>query len=518
MKRFLLLLLACAMLVTMLAACSDGKTPSDTTGEFTTSDPANSETEVVTDEWGRPLEVTDLDVSELDFNNVDFNIICSGNSETDYWAVDPGLYTEPSDALELSLYRRNQAIQDDLNLNLTIEYKNANGLDSALNQAVANDAQANTGHYDLVLNYSAFAVAENLRGYYIDLMADSTPYINLEASWYNQNFIENTNGFGHLYYIVGDYNLSAYNRMMVTYVNLTQCTAYGVIDDVSGDDLYEMVLDGDWTYEVLLEYAKIFDDKGETEKNQNCVYGLLSNGNCEAYDGFLYAFDLNLVKVNEADGTHVWNIEGNEKFDSAMSKMQTLYDQDGVWIVAKSTGSVGTSVEQYEMFATGHALFDIDVIYRYSAQNKAFRNMSDKYGLLPLPKYDSDQTEYGSGLQDSHGWTSLVSGTAEQNAKRCAYLEYAYYLSYKDSRPYYFERIMKTQYLGTQKASQVFDIILDHAAFDFGEQYSWIMENAKVKLWRTIGKNGGTVSGAWTTYADQLNAALSELDAWFLAR
>ena len=304
---------------------------------------------------------------------------------------------------------------------------------------------------------------------------------------------------------------------MATYFNRSLCFAQGIISDDSGDDLYDMVQAGKWTYSQLYEYARIYNDDGDGIKNQSDIYGLLSNANCEAYDGFLYAFNLDLTVTNE-DGTHSWNVAGNTKMTDAMDKLISLYRQEGVWLIAKSQGSIGNSVEQYKMFADGHALFDIDVIYRYAEQNKAFRNMKDKYGLLPLPKYDEEQEKYGSGTQDSHSFTSIMKGSAELNAKRCAYLEYANYLSYQNSRPYYFEKIMKAQYLGTAKSAKIFDIILDNADFDFGEQYSIALDGAKQKLWRSVAKNEGTVSGAWTTNEKTLNKKLQELDAWFLAQ
>ena len=97
-------------------------------------------------------------------------------------------------------------------------------------------------------------------------------------------------------------------------------------------------------------------------------------------------------------------------------------------------------------------------------------------------------------------------------------MEYANYLSYQNSRPYYFEKIMKAQYLGTAKASQVFDIILAYADFDFGEQYSVALEGAKKLLWRYVAKNEETVSGAWATNEKLLTKKLQDLDAWFLAQ
>lgn len=520
MKKFLILLLACLIVLPSLAACGKQNHPAPGTASGETpglQSPADTEPE--TDEWGRVIEPTDFDVSGLDFGGEKLTVLCAGNDETGYWAMDPGLYEKPSDALEMALYKRNAQIEQDLGLSLKVAYQPANGgADSKLNKTVETAAKSGLNEYDIVVNYAAYGVAEYLRGYYIDLLAAETPYLQLGKPWYNQNFIENTQAFGHLYYIIGDYNLCAYNRLMATYFNRTLCAAHELIPDDSGDALYDLVREGKWTYSQLFEYAKIFLDlNGNGEKDAGDVYGLLSNAGCEGYDGFLYAFNLDLT-VTTDDGTHEWNVSNNQRMTDAMEKLISLWRQEGIWMVGKTPGSGSTTVDQYKMFADSHALFDIDVIYRYAAQNKAFRAMKDKYGLLPLPKYDEKQENYGSGAQDSYGMTSIMKGSAERNARRCAYLEYANYLSYQNSRPYYFEKIMKAQYLGTAKASQVFDIILDHADFDFGEQYSVALEYAKKLLWRNVAKNEGTVTGAWEANGTLLTKKLQDLDAWFLAQ
>lgn len=516
MRKFLILLLACLTVFPLLAACGKQTPPTAETTAPGSQSPADTEPE--TDEWGRVIEPTDFDVSGLDFGGEKLTVLCAGNDETGYWAMDPGLYEKPSDALEMALYKRNAQIEQDLGLSLKVAYQPANGATSKLNKAVETDAKSGLNGYDIVVNYAAYGVVENLRGYYMDLLAAETPYLQLGKPWYNQNFIENTQAFGHLYYIIGDYNLCAYNRLMATYFNRTLCAAHELIPDDSGDALYDLVREGKWTYSQLFEYAKIFLDlNGNGEKDAGDVYGLLSNAGCEGYDGFLYAFNLDLT-VTTDDGTHEWNVSNNQRMTDAMEKLISLWRQEGIWMVGKTPGSGSTTVDQYKMFADSHALFDIDVIYRYAAQNKAFRAMKDKYGLLPLPKYDEKQENYGSGAQDSYGMTSIMKGSAERNARRCAYLEYANYLSYQNSRPYYFEKIMKAQYLGTAKASQVFDIILDHADFDFGEQYSVALEYAKKLLWRNVAKNEGTVTGAWEANGTLLTKKLQDLDAWFLAQ
>lgn len=514
------------MIVLACAACNPatpGPDPDDetsttgseeNTGDSTDDDETTEEvtTEVPTDEWGRPLVEYDLPINTLDFNK-EFRVAAWKN---DYAKVDLGDYDKPADALELVLVERNAQIEEELGIEFLYDRFDGASANSELNKQIEQDWKAG-GSYSMIHNYAAYSVAPMIRNYLVDLMdSEAMPYLDLTKPWWNENFIENTQGMGHLYYIIGDSNLCAYNRMMATYVNFDLYDQYVTGED--NVDLYELVLDGGWTYDVLFQYASIWDDKdGSDSKDANDVYGLLSNANCEAYDGFLYAFNLELTVEND-DGTHSWNVDGNALLEDGMSKVINLYNQGGVWLIAKTPGADTTSAQQYQMFANSKAIFDIDVIYRYAAQNKAFRDMKAKYGLLPLPKYDTNQKNYGSGMQDSYAIVSVPNTSRLDHDMASAVLEHMNALSYEYVRPYYFEKIMKARYLGTSEAARVFDIILDNSDFDFGEQFNVALEGAKYKLWRSVAKNEGTVDGAWETNADKLTAALRDLDDWFMVK
>ena len=525
MKKILAFLLACLLLLTCVACnpANNDPTPNDTStsgdGNDESGNPDDSDettdevtTEIITDEWGRPLVEYDLPIDSLDFGK-EFWIAAWDN---DYAKVDLGDYEKPADALELVLVERNMQIEEELGIEFKYDRYAASSADSALNKQIEQDWKAG-GTYSMIHNYAAYSVAPMIRNYLVDLKdSEAMPYLDLTKPWWNDKFIENTQGMGHLYYIIGDSNLCAYNRMMATYVNFDLYEKYVTGDDYI--DLYDLVLEGDWTYDVLFTYASIWDDKnGSDSKDANDVYGLLSNANCEAYDGFLYAFNLELTVEND-DGTHAWNVDGNALLEDGMSKVVNLYNQNGVWLIAKTPGAETTSTQQYQMFANSNAIFDIDVIYRYAEQNKAFREMKDKYGLLPLPKYDTNQKQYGSGMQDSYAIVSVPSNARLDAEMASAVLEHMNALSYEYVRPYYFEKIMKAKYLGTSEASRVFDIILDNSDFDFGEQFNVALEGAKYKLWRSVAKNEGTVDGAWETNSDKLTTALRELDEWFQVR
>ena len=77
---------------------------------------------------------------------------------------------------------------------------------------------------------------------------------------------------------------------------------------------------------------------------------------------------------------------------------------------------------------------------------------------------------------------------------------------------------MKSQYLATKENAMVFDMIVAQADFDFGEQFTQMLNTAKVKLWRSVARNEGTVTAAWTTNKETLTTALQELDLWFMSK
>lgn len=141
MKKFLILLLACLTVFPLLAACGKQTPPTAETTASGSQSPADTEPE--TDEWGRVIEPTDFDVSGLDFGGEKLTVLCAGHDENGYWAMDPGLYKKPSDALEMALYKRNAQIEQDLGLSLKVAYQPANGgADSKLNKTVETAAKS----------------------------------------------------------------------------------------------------------------------------------------------------------------------------------------------------------------------------------------------------------------------------------------------------------------------------------------------------------------------------------------
>ena len=152
--------------------------------------------------------------------------------------------------------------------------------------------------------------------------------------------------------------------------------------------------------------------------------------------------------------------------------------------------------------------------------------MDDKYGLLPLPKYDLDQDQYYTAAYDGYSLMSVLDhkeSTIPTKGKAIsAYLQLATEESYTSVRGYYFNRIVKPKYFGTDdslgtvtKSIQLFDIIINNITFDFWTIYSNPLNNL-TWVWRSsLLADGLSVEAAYLANQQKFDDGLKSMDAWF---
>ena len=151
------------------------------------------------------------------------------------------------------------------------------------------------------------------------------------------------------------------------------------------------------------------------------------------------------------------------------------------------------------------------------AQNRKNANLTDEYGLLPLPKYEADGTaNYYTGLQDSHNVISVVKGRSNYAAIG-AVLELLSAYSYEGIRPYYVNTLAKQKYLDNLKSQKVMDLILDGARWDFAAIYAAYLPNRDgnaphMALWRGGCQHGNTAY-RYEQHKDTWNNLLKQFDA-----
>ena len=409
------------------------------------------------------------------------------------------------DALDTKVYERNETVQTRLNMKLKF-HDNPN-LDDKMNDEILLKAKSGKGEYDVVNNFAAYATSTNVIMYYSNLSNPKFEHMDLSKKYWNQNFIDAATAYGNLYVIVGDMNLSVYDRAMVCYFNKTLATTY-----MSGIDIFQMVKDGDWTYQEFYDLiAEIHVDQG-TADTEDDTLGVVSITGSEFCDGFLYSLGAELTQFDEASDNYVV-VTGTKK-----ETLATAFEKTAEFWQADGARKISGSLNAVKYFAAGKSLFLIDIIYHSADINKNISDMSTTYGygIIPMPKLETKQEKYYAGVQDAHGVTSVIEHWDQDWACVSATLEALNSESYKELRPWYINIVLKNQYIDDADSVEVFEYILDGTRWDFADVYASASGNARNKIWRgPIQKGDLDITTAYDGNYITLNDNFKTLGDWF---
>lgn len=491
MKRTLSILLALFMLMSVLLV-SCGK---DDSGNNVTE---NNNTVDTSDEGdGIP--------DELDYGGTEVKILVRDHvSRYGDWYNGENVEGDLT-ALQQKVYERNVAVEGNLGVKLKFIQSETGFNGATINNAIVNAFMGGLGDYDIVSNYQHFGTSPTLLDCYMNLYNEQFKYFNFDHPYWNQNFIEGAEAFDRLFLVVGDMNLAVYKTAFTMYFNKTLCEAHGIKDT----DLYGLVLDNKWTIEKLMEYTKNTQSIVDENDYLANTYGLDTIYESHAYDGWVAAFDCDLT-ATDSDGMHsLVSDSALQKLYDAADLIANYYSRPEV-ILRKSLSTNPESV-----FAKGNALFGLFAI----GEASGFKDtMEDEYGMLPMPKYTEDQTEYYGGVQDSHDAVSVIahSDNAEHYEMISAVLEKMNSVSYTTVRPYFIETLVKFRYAQDMESGQVIDIILKGTRWDFSDIYAVSTGEIRNNLWRVPLQKGDQISSKVGGQKDTVNALLETLDTWLV--
>ena len=517
-KKVIALVLALVFICTALIACTKDKTNDNQNDNGNQNKPQNSEKQ--TNEYGEESFSSVVPQQELDFGGEELtvlvrdNVICSRE-----WHKD-----SPEDELDEAVAMRNAAVEDTLNLKMEYEMVPDASYDTFaanFNGMITDDIVSDMHYYDIAANFAYAGAYPAVREFAADLNNKEVfQYFDFSLPCWNQAIVQNTTINGRLHYVSGDINLSMFDAAMVIWYNKTLYDAKK--EDTDPENIQTHALAGLWTYQDLYVWAsRLYEDSNGTQgKDADDTYGLSishsKRGNPNPHDAIPYAWDLDFV-LTENDGTHSFNIVGNTKAEDALTKFRTLIYAEG----ARRNGSVGN-------FAAGHYVFWTGAIYPSEDANMTIREMEDKYGLLPWPKYDAEQENYGTTSQDYYSLMTVLdhaeSSIPTKGDEISAYLQLATEESYTSVRGYYFNRIIKPKYFGTDDSEgtvtnsiALFDIIVDNIEFDYWTIYSPQL-NDVAWLWRdavgTEDTGAVTLESVFMSEEDLYKQMIEETDAW----
>ena len=453
MKMLLCMLLALLMLASLLVACADDQGQEEgTKGE---------QSEV---ETGDP-NYTD-EVPELSFGDEIITILSK-----DKMGVNDEFFSESSsdtqsDVVAHAVYTRNMAIEDrlDVKLDMLLEEEPSSKHSTAL--------KGGASDYDIVADSTYLAIQSVLKGEFVNLR--DLQYMDLDKYYWTQGYNDIVS-FGEnnkQYLASGALALSMFRYMFVTVYNRE------VFNDLGETDLYEVVNNGEWTLDYQHQIiADRYQDTGETvnKKDTTDMYGLIT-GDTVSVDPYCVAANIQLVSKNE-DGEWFYNTDSFDRTVALCEKIQALYNDSSTYVFKTATYDDTGKTDIVEAFAkSGSMMATVQV---FALETNVGDLAEFDYGIAPMPKFDTNQTNYATYVQDQVTAIGVSSSIADEDTLSMlgAVLECMASESYATVVDAYYSTALSYQYLQNPESKEMLDLIYDSLTFDFTGACSNIIMN-----------------------------------------
>ena len=447
--RILSLLLAAALLLPVLAACSE-KNPDSDPGEV-----QNAPTASVPDDGSTPApEETETEGPTLAFGRQDygggvFHILTCSEADYEYLAEE-----ETGERVNDAIFARNRNAEEYLNIDLDVIYESgAWATRDTYNNLVRASITAGDNAYDYVTGMISCIQPLASTQYFMNL--NEMPGMELSNPWWVSSMQKELSLNGKLLSIIGDVSLSLYKGLSVFFFN------QNLLAERNMEDPFTLVREGRWTVDKMIELGS---DTG-TDLNGDGAWNLSD----DLYGTVIYevvwrslnaAVDVHPVHIG-ADGLPVVD-DLDERAISVIEKLTAfLHDHDDVWI--KDT----TESDLRDVFINGHALFFLGKLNGMEAMG----NMEADYGIIPMPKYDESQSDYYTQIATATQiiLVPITTGSADVTGH---VLETLCFFTWRDVVDEYYENALQTLYSRSEATSEMLDIIRQGAVNGFDYSYS----------------------------------------------
>ena len=489
--RLFCVLLAAAMLLS-LAACGKDDTPD------TTSDSTTASTEATKDP-----SAPDFDPDTIGDISGDFNILVSGNYARNDFAAESGEGT----AVQNAVYRRNEYMREKFNVNITnediIKFNSATGSGAGFTKLYT-DYISGDKTYDaaMVGTYDVATLAYS--GYIYDLNAIEN--INLKKPYWDQKANADLSIGGKMFYTTGD--ITIIDNMVTNAIlfNKDMIKNYGL------DNPYELVRNDEWTFDKFASMVKTvgedLDQNGEYD--QNDCFGLLSANDDKL--AMLAAARERIATIGE-DGNIALTLY-NERTVSIYDKYLALcgdYSHTFNWQFDYRTGksgNVASNEERVAMMNTNRALFYPHMMFYIDY----LRDIETDFGILPFPKFDETQEEYGHAVSAWHSEFLCVPRGVADLSRTGLVLEVLAYQGKKLLTPAYYDQTLVGKSVRDEESVAMLDIIFASRVFDVGLYYN--IGTYKNELGRLF-VTRSALSSIYETYRSSAEATINAINETF---
>jgi hypothetical protein len=288
------------------------------------------------------------------------------------------------------------------------------------------------------------------------------PHIDLSKKWWDQKANVDLTVGNKLFFTVGDLFIMDNDATWLVIFNKE------LIKDLGFEDPYEIVRSGKWTFDKLLDMCKDVskDLDGNGVMDANDFYGNVSQG--ENMTAYYLAAGEKYVRKNDADLP--FTAMNTERSLSVIEKIYDLmYDNT----VSYNYWDITNAAEPFKitqaMFENNQALFKITALQLVIRM----RNMETNFGIIPMPKFEETQKDYGHYVHPTASALSIPASSNQNLERTGIILEALAAESYYTVRPAYYEISINGKFLRDEESIEMLDIILGSRVYELAMAFGW---------------------------------------------
>ena len=434
-KKYLVFFLAVIMLVSVVS-CRNNNEPEQNSGPPT----SDSIVPPSTEDRGK------LDDPHKTYGGTEINVYAWQGYSTEFITNEEEAYINQTSQ---AVWERDLFVQE--KLDVTLNYFIAEFDHDAFMNILEASVLAGDALYDFVIQYNRNAGAGTLRGLYLNLKTNNE--ICLEEDYWAPTLTERVSLGDRVYFATGD--------IMTTTISNTYCVHYNkdILTDRGLEDPYDLVQNNQWTWEKVFEMTRdTYIDTGDAADGFDDTYGIVfcQNG---VVDAMYVSAGLKYLEKNEAGR---YSISDDFRSDKAATFVSYLRDQ-----FEKDENFIAPTFD-WVAYPHGRSLFSV---YTAGAVGTiAQGGVVKRYGVAPLPKYDTQQDRYYANLANNYKIVSIPFDCPNFEAAG-AVMEFMAVYSKQYVSPAIFEQGFQFKYSESPEDAYMFELIRASSAFDPGLIY-----------------------------------------------
>lgn len=456
----------------------------------------DSETETEADE---DSDIPACELPELDFGGQEF-VFLSRYREgwTSGELTVEGLNSDP---VNDAVYERNQVIEAQLHITIRNIEERTDDPEYVTNKLVT-AVKSGIHEYDILAAPMYTMTNASLDGNFWNLLRSD--YLDLEKPWWSQGLNEALEYKGLQYLVAGSALLSLYRFTFATMFNKD------LFDKVGLPYLYENVRNNTWTLDYQNSIVELFYvDNGNNQKDETGdIYGFVSNDNISA-DPYWSSCAVTILGRDEEGGYTLDAFDLTRLEQVTQKVLQLYYGHGNATYDYKYRQYDGEQDLIRDMFSNGYAA--MATLRILALESSVMQDMKDEYGIVPMPKYDEAQADYGTMVHDMFTTLAIPCTAPEDRFESiCAVMESLAYHGHTIVRPAYYDVALRTKLVTDPESSEMLDILFNHISIDPGILYSTSMASFHDAFRTLIKNNDNTVMSTFKAKTKEAEKVLKK--------